>query len=98
MAREFRVVLIRGEELGERGFARARDPDGGEAIGLSIGERAQQHGVHDAEDGGGGPDAESQGEDGERRETWPARAGSGGEAQVLYGNGDPVSHLVIDGV
>jgi hypothetical protein len=47
--------------------------DHGQAAGIAIGQRPQQHRVHHAEEGSGGADAEGQGDRGRHRET--GRAG-----------------------
>lgn len=54
-----------------------------QAVRIGIGERAQQDGIDDAEDGGVGPNAGGQGQDGYRRESTGFEQGPDGVPQVL---------------
>jgi hypothetical protein len=54
---EFLIIGVDGEQLGESFFAGAGDPDGDEAVGILVGQRAEEDRVYDAEDGSGGSDA-----------------------------------------
>ena len=61
------VDEIRVGDLAWRLFGRRGFPEMHQAIRASVGQSLEQHGVDDAEQGRGGPDAERQGEHGERR-------------------------------
>ena len=64
-------------------------------------QRPQQHRVDDAEDRGGGADAERERDDGGEREAGPAEEAAGGEAQVLeervHGRGEVKAHARAGG-
>src|SRR5262249_40202918 len=59
-----------------------------DALALRVRQRAQQHGVHDAEDGRAGPDAQRQRNDRNQGEAWLTQQHSRAVAQVL-------KHLVL---
>src|SRR5713226_1154867 len=69
-------------------------PDGGQAIGLEVGKRAQEHGVNHGEHSGIGADAEREGQDGDYGE-----AGSFGEQTKGVANvGDESIHGLTPGL
>ena len=63
-------------------------PDRHDAIGVAIGQRLEHDAANDAEDGGGGADAQRQREHRRNGESRRAQKGAEGEAQVL----DQVGH------
>ncbi len=54
-----------------------------DAIGIGVWDRLQQNGIHDAEDGGVGPNAEREREQRRRRETWRAPERARAVAHIL---------------
>ena len=63
------VVELGGGSDGTVALGR-REQELDDAVGVRIGERLEQHGVDDGEDGGVGSDAEGQGGDGCEGEAW----------------------------
>ena len=55
-----------------------------QAVRFAIGQRFEQNGIYDAEDGGVGADSQGQDNDGERRESGIGEECVGGVAQVLW--------------
>ena len=68
--------------------------DRDDTLGIRIGERAQEHGVDDGEDGGIGADAERERRDRQQRERRLAAKGTPGVAEVL----DEAIHSGLDGL
>src|SRR4051812_16875514 len=58
-------------------------PDHHDPVGVREGKRLEDQGVDDAEDGGGGADAEGDGRDGDGGESLRVAEGAEGEAHVL---------------
>jgi hypothetical protein len=67
--------------------------EGDEALGFRKGERAQQRGIEDTEDRGGGAQSETQGEHGDRGEAGTAAQTAEGEAEVASQIGEPSDKL-----
>ena len=61
--------------------------DRDEAIGLSIRERLEQHGVDDAEDRRVGTDAETERQDDDGREAWALEEPADGVSEIAHGKG-----------
>jgi hypothetical protein len=57
-------------------------PQRGQPLRVRVGQSAQEHGVDDGEDGGVGPDSETEGEADHRGEPGPAAQAPNREAQV----------------
>ena len=69
--------------------------DGDEARSVAVGERAEEDAIDDREDGGGGSDAEHQGEDDGRGKDRIAPQTAEGVAQVLEGSFEPVAGSLL---
>ena len=66
------------------GFVRVRLPEHHQPLRLRERQRLEQQGVDDAEDGGIGADAERQGDDGDRGESWARLQHADGVPDILH--------------
>jgi hypothetical protein len=76
-------VVVGAEDFCQALFPQPSLPDGDQPAWIFVGQGAEQNGIYDAEDGGGGSDSEGQRDYGNGGQAWLLTQEARGESKIL---------------